>query len=706
MEVSGPEPFGLVDLAYDPSSKKYVAIVDVMGDFGTAMAFSVSDDSVTSDSPVVFKSESITSSASVSVNPDGGDLLFFYCMTSNQKGNATAGAVSGDTIQLGSEITITSSVDIVSSSYNPSAGRHVVSYRNGGTGGKGYARLVKADGIEAEADGGAVQLTGWSTSSLSTFTESVYYPKTGKTVVGMLGAADYKTYAVGLAISEDGVLTADEDRRISDKQVNAFSMVYDPSAEMLATCHASNSGTFSVIYSPGGTTIDIIETNLTQDNFIGVAKGDYADGDEAAVQIAGINADQQGMTVGKQYILPDGALTTDDGAVGGGYEIGTPQVFLNEAMYVSAFSYDPVADKFVLFYKATKPDATKTTLARLVTASGNNITFSDPIDLEFQVDSWMSVSYDPVAKRHVVAYSEGSSGLFGTSVVVEVSGDTVTAGTPVVFYSKVIQYISGVYDSVANKHVFTFQNAGNSPQTGNAVVGTVSGDTMSFGSPSVFNGSGTTWISSAYDPANNRHVVVFTNDDPAGTAVVGTVSGDDIAFGTPVTFNSGNIWYPSCTYDHVAEKVVISYQDYNVDQKGGAIVGEVSGESISFGPAVYWGGPMSSQPDSTYNPARNEHVIAYSDEGSAPDYKSYLVVGKVSGNSIGFESLQYPTTSYTRGASLAYGSVSDKLALAYQDGGNSAFGTAFVAGYEGGEPSNVFAGTAISPTELNIKDLV
>jgi hypothetical protein len=50
--------------------------------------------------------------------------------------------------------------------------------------------------------------------------------------------------------------------------------------------------------------------------------------------------------------------------------------------------------------------------------------------------------------------------------------------------------------------------------------------------------------------------------------------------------------------------------------------------------------------------------------------------------------------------------VSDKLALAYQDGGNSAFGTAFVAGYEGGEPSNVFAGTAISPTELNIKDLV
>jgi hypothetical protein len=44
-----------------------------------------------------------------------------------------------------------------------------------------------------------------------------------------------------------------------------------------------------------------------------VSKGNYADGDEATVQTAGINADQQGMTVGKQYIQPDGTLEITEG---------------------------------------------------------------------------------------------------------------------------------------------------------------------------------------------------------------------------------------------------------------------------------------------------------------------------------------------------------------------------------------------------------
>ena len=263
---------------------------------------------------MLFRSR-ITSSASISVNPDGGDLLFFYCMSGNQYGNATAGVVSGDTIEFGSEIPISGGVDIVSSSYNPSGGMHVVSYRNGGTGGKAYAQLVRVDRrTEAVKEGSSVQLTGSNTSSLSNFTESVYYPKTGKTVVGMLGAADYKTYVCGLTISEDGVLTADEDKRLSQRtSVNGISMTYDPSAEMLAIIQVAQTGTYSVVYSPGGTFQEVKDTNLTYDNFIGVSVGDYSDGAEATVQISGINPDQQGMTVGEQYVMTDGTLDTTEG---------------------------------------------------------------------------------------------------------------------------------------------------------------------------------------------------------------------------------------------------------------------------------------------------------------------------------------------------------------------------------------------------------
>ena len=47
----------------------------------------------------------------------------------------------------------------------------------------------------------------------------------------------------------------------------------------------------------------------------------------------------------------------------------------------------------------------------------------------------------------------------------------------------------------------------------------------------------------------------------AGTAVVGTVSGSGISFGTPVVFNSGATHYNSTVYDSANQKVVIAYKD-------------------------------------------------------------------------------------------------------------------------------------------------
>lgn len=83
-------------------------------------------------------------------------------------------------------------------------------------------------------------------------------------------------------------------------------------------------------------------------------------------------------------------------------------------------------------------------------------------------------------------------------------------------------------------------------------------------------------------------VVVYEDDDNSdyGTAVVGTVSGTSISFGSAVVFASVNTGDPFAVYDSGAQQVVIAYKNNSFAAYGTAISGTVSGTSISFGSAV------------------------------------------------------------------------------------------------------------------------
>ena len=76
-------------------------------------------------------------------------------------------------------------------------------------------------------------------------------------------------------------------------------------------------------------------------------------------------------------------------------------------------------------------------------------------------------------------------------------------------------------------------------------------------------------------------------DDPddgnKGKGIVGTVSGTSISFGSATTFNSGSTRDIAATFDTTNNKVVIAYQDKGNSRYGTAVVGTVSGTSISFG---------------------------------------------------------------------------------------------------------------------------
>ena len=225
----------------------------------------------------------------------------------------------------------------------------------------------------------------------------------------------------------------------------------------------------------------------------------------------------------------------------------------------------------------------------------------------------------------------------GTVSAISATGGTLpeSVGTPAVFESATSHYNTATYDSTNNKVVVAYMDQGNSSY-GTAVVGTVSGLSITFGTPVVFETSSVNSISSAFDSSNGKIVISYRDvgSSSAGTAVVGTVSGTSISFGTPVVFNGTNSANTTAVFDSNSNKVVISWSDVNNSFYGTSKVGTVSGTSISFGSAVVFRSAfvLPDYQSSAFDSSSNKVVIAYRYVSNP----SEAIVGTVSGTSISF----------------------------------------------------------------------
>ena len=305
-----------------------------------------------------------------------------------------------------------------------------------------------------------------------------------------------------------------------------------------------------------------------------------------------------------------------------------------------------------------------------------------PVVFESSTTTNSSAVYDSYAQKVVIAYTDGGNSSYGTAIVGTVSGTSISFGTAVVFESASSANISATYDSNAQKVVIAYKDVGNS-EHGTAIVGTVSGTSISFGSAAVFESASTEVISATYD-ANAQKVVVAYRDfanSSKGTAVVGTVSGTSISFGSPVIFEQGGISYSSAVYDSNAQKVVITYRDNGNSYYGTAIVGTVSGTSISFGSAVVFESANSEYISGVYDSNAQKVVIAYQDGGNS-NYGT-AIVGTVSGTSISFGSAVVFESGSSSFISPTYDANVQKVVIAYRDVGNSNYGTVIVGTVSG-----------------------
>ena len=283
-----------------------------------------------------------------------------------------------------------------------------------------------------------------------------------------------------------------------------------------------------------------------------------------------------------------------------------------------------------------------------------------------------SVVHDPDQNKIIIAYRDNGNSNRGTAIVGTVSGTSISFGTPVVFYdggaSGESSFNSIVYDSSNDKVVISFRGYNGSASTCQSIVGTVSGTSISFGSAATFSSDSANYIHSTFDSSNNKVVIVFRDEGNSryGTAIVGTVSGTSISFGSEVVFESATASYPQCVFDSSNNKVVVAYRDEDNSDYGTAIIGTVSGTSISFGTPVVYHSARADLNRIAFDSTNNKVVIAFRDNGD--NEKGKALVGTVSGTSISFGSTVTFSTAGTRidFPSLSYNVEAQKFIVTYR----------------------------------------
>jgi len=356
---------------------------------------------------------------------------------------------------------------------------------------------------------------------------------------------------------------------------------------------------------------------------------------------------------------------------------GTPAVFESANTTDIGAAFDSNSNKVVIAYRDNGNSNYGTAIVGTVDPSDNSITFGTPVVFESATNRRNSVVFDSSNNKVVIAYSDNGNDDYGTAIVGTVSGTSISFGTAVVFESANSSYIATTFDSSNNKVIIAYKDHGNSSY-GTAIVGTVSSTSISFGTAVVFESAQTEDISATFDSNSNKVVIAYRDDTNSGygTAIVGTVSGTSISFGTPVVFESASTQQIKVTFDSNSNKVVIAYQDNANSGYGTAVVGTVSGTSISFGTAVVFESAATQQIKVTFDSNSNKVVITYGDAGNS--VYGTAIVGTVSGTSISFGTPVVFESAATQYPSPTFDSNSNKVVIAYQDNTNSSYGTAVV----------------------------
>lgn len=329
-------------------------------------------------------------------------------------------------------------------------------------------------------------------------------------------------------------------------------------------------------------------------------------------------------------------------------------------------------DTFVVAYRDNANSDYGTAIVGTVTDSG--ITYGSPAVFNNANSTFFSIAALSYT-QFVIAYKDNGNSGYGMVIIGTVSGTTISYGPEILCNAWTTGYCS-VAALSSSKIVVAYTNY-HLPSYGVAVIGDVSGSTITaWGNEYTFN-SATTSFNSVAALSDNQFVVAYRDEGNSeyGTARVGTVSDFIIGYGSETVFNTSNLGEISIAALS-NEKVAVVYRDDGNSDFGTIIIGAIAGDTISFGPEQVFnsGATYFTNVQALTN---NKIAVAYCDNGFS-DYGT-MMKGNVSGWSVGFGQKIF----FNNGAThyLAISALTEtRFIVAYRDHGNSGYGTA-VLGY-------------------------
>ena len=313
------------------------------------------------------------------------------------------------------------------------------------------------------------------------------------------------------------------------------------------------------------------------------------------------------------------------------------------------------------------------------TISGTSISFGSEAIFESAGTYNIGIGYSSALDKYLIVYYDNGNSGYGTAVVATISGTSVTFGTPVVFYSVagVFNYAHRVvYDDTAGAFVFGFMGQSNNCS---AIACTVSGTVPTFGSTLVISSTQTYDVATIYESSQGKPVIGWReNGTNTAKSCTLTVSGTSLTANTIYTFSSGTSTGSGLKgdYDAAADRIVWAYQMPSDSYYGYAICGEVSGNTITYGTAVKIKSAATEYLSVTYDFNVTRTIIGFQDVGNS-NYGTIVPV-TISGStpSYGTETVINPAgSSFLQGG---YVTGAKKIVYAFVDAGNSSEGTGLV----------------------------
>jgi len=201
----------------------------------------------------------------------------------------------------------------------------------------------------------------------------------------------------------------------------------------------------------------------------------------------------------------------------------------------------------------------------------------------------ISMAYDPLnADKFVVCYKDNSD-TYGKAVVGTISGTVVTFGTVCVFHSYSTGSTSVAFDSLtANRLLICFHDAYYNYYY--TLAATLAGTVLTFGAKTLLQSSQADTIMVVADPFTTGSFLAVARKTSDGYGMATKIilgSGTTISSNNTGFFYSGNIYYPAIVADTRTQgRFLISYCNITLGNYIYAVAITSVGTTITFGTAV------------------------------------------------------------------------------------------------------------------------